>query len=296
MNPKRELELKEKSISKLLIEKGMIVDDEPYPGHHWSLVKLSLLGGWALAYTNILKKNWRGKIRYVDLFAGSGTTKIGETKDIVKGSAFAARHYAVKPFDDYILVEKNEARFNALRQNAKLLCNITPPIHGDCNKLIKGLFTDPDCHSLVFVDMEGFDVTWDNMSFLLGTKSDILINFPTSSFERTAGLEKQNALEKFFGSSSWAKASDREEFLQLYMEKLRYTFRQKRQSQNPYVEAIRVGDNRYFYDMILVCKYGGYINVWQYLKERWDRQDPQDVKNLLDHLQKRATMLDDFNN
>lgn len=65
MNPKHELELKEKNINKLLFEKGM-VRDEHYIGHPWSLVKLVLLGQWAYVYTVILK-NWKGGIRYVDL-------------------------------------------------------------------------------------------------------------------------------------------------------------------------------------------------------------------------------------
>ena len=61
-----------------------MVRDEHYIGHPWSLVKLVLLGQWAYVYTVILK-NWKGGIRYVDLLAGSGTTKIKETDDVVKG-------------------------------------------------------------------------------------------------------------------------------------------------------------------------------------------------------------------
>ncbi|MBN1244534.1 three-Cys-motif partner protein TcmP [Candidatus Bathyarchaeota archaeon] len=294
MNTKHELELKEKNISKLLLEKGMVVCNKHYPGHPWSLVKLVLLGTWAYVYTSIMKKNWRGRIRYIDLLAGSGTTEIVETGDIIKGSPFAVLHFALKPFDDYILIERNKERYKALKQNSKLLGRITEPKQGDCNKLIKDLFNDPFYHNLVFVDMEGFDLTWENMEYIIGTKSDIIINFPTSSFERTAALENQHCLDEFFGDNSWVEnALDREEFLRFYMEKLKTTFFKKRRK-TPYVESIRVGKGSYFYDMILVCKNGNYINAWQYAKEKWNGQNPQEMTRLLDHLKGRAPRLDDF--
>jgi three-Cys-motif partner protein len=171
MNTKHDLELKEKNIRKLLLEEGMVVCNAAhYPGHPWSLVKLVLLGTWAYVYTSIMKKNWKGGIRYIDLLAGSGTTKIVETDDIVKGSPFAVKHFALKPFDDYVLIERNQERYKALKQNSKLLGRITEPKCGDCNKLIKDLFNDPFYHNFVFVDMEGFDLSWENMQYLISTK------------------------------------------------------------------------------------------------------------------------------
>jgi len=295
MNAKHELELKEKNISKLLFEEGTMVCTEHYPGHPWSLVKLALLGQWAWVYTSILKKNWRGRIRYVDLLAGSGTTKIIETGDIVKGSPFVVEYFAYSPFDDYILIERDEERYTALKQNSKLLGKITEPIRGDCNKLVTQIFRDDSCHSLVFVDMEGFDLTWKNMEQIVKASSDIIVNFPTSSFERTAALENQHCLNDFFGDNSWAtNALDREAFLRLYMRKLKLTFETSR-NQTPYVESIRVGNRSYFYDMILVCKFGDYTNVWGgWMKERWNWQNPQQMKKLLDHLKGREPRLDDF--
>ena len=121
---KHELELKEKNIKQLLIGDDMVVYDEHYKGHPWSLVELVLLGQWAYVYTVILK-NWQGGIRYVDLLAGSGTTLIQETNDVVKGSPFAVKEFAFKPFDDYILVERDEERHKALLHNSKLIGSIS---------------------------------------------------------------------------------------------------------------------------------------------------------------------------
>ena len=143
--------------------------------------------------------------------------------------------------------------------------------------------------------MEGFDLTWENMEQIVKSNSDIIVNFPTSSFERTAALENQHCLNDFFGDNSWVeKALDRESFLELYIKKLKMTFNCSRH-QTPYVESIRVGNRSYFYDMILVCKYGAYVDVWgRWMKTRWNWQNPQQMKKLLNHLKGREPRLEDF--
>jgi three-Cys-motif partner protein len=291
---KHDLEIKEKNIRRLLIEDVSSVPNVHYDGHTWSLAKLALLGQWTYVYTCILK-NWKSGMRYVDLLAGSGTTKVRETGDIIKGSPFIVKESAYVPFNDYILVEKDAERYEALLENAKLIGNISTPKHGDCNRFVKEIFSDQNCHNLVFIDMEGFDLTWENMKHIIQSKSDILINFPTSCFERTQALENSICLDKFFGDHSWADYEpDRETFLSLYMEKLAKTFHDLR-IQEPYVEAIRVGNKSYFYDMILLCKNGAYVDVWgTYLKSRWNWEKPEEITHLLDYLKGRETRLDFF--
>jgi three-Cys-motif partner protein len=294
MTTKHELELKEKNVRHLLIEKEKVVVNEHYSGHPWSLVKLVLLGQWSYVYTAILK-NWKGGIRYVDLLAGSGTTLVQETKDVIKGSPFVVKEFAFKPFDDYILVERDAERYKALCQNAQLIGNITNPLRWDCNRFVKDIFSGQQCHNLVFIDMEGFYVTWESMSTIIQSKSDILINFPTSSYERTKALESQQVLDKFIGDHSWLdQATDREEFLQQYKNKLAREFQSKR-AKLSYVESIRVGNNAYFYDMILLCKYGDYVNVWgDYMKKKWNWKNPKEMTNLLNYLKGRTSRLDAF--
>ena len=294
MTTKHELELKEKNVRHLLIGKDMIVCDEHYLGHPWSLVKLVLLGQWAYVYTAILK-NWKGGIRYVDLLAGSGTTLIQETNDVIKGSPFVVKEFAYRPFNDYILVERDDERYKALLQNSKLIGNISKPLRGDCNRFVKDIFSNRYCHNLVFIDMEGFDVTWESMMQIIKSTSDIIINFPTSCYERTKALENQQVLDKFFGDHSWFdKASDREDFLNLYMNKLSLSFYEERKKK-PYVDSIRVGNNTYFYDMILLCKYGDYVNVWgDYMKSKWNWENPKQMERLLNYLEGRETRLDAF--
>jgi three-Cys-motif partner protein len=271
MTLKHELELKEKNVRRLLIDDDTFVCDKHYPGHPWSIVKLVLLGQWAHVYTKILGKYWKGGIRYVDLLAGSGTTQVQETADVIKGSPFVVKEFAFNPFDDYVLVERNDERYKALCFNAKQIGNISEPRRGDCNRFVREIFNDQPYHNLVFIDMEGFDVYWESMLQIIKSQSDIIINFPTSCYERTKAIEGQQVLDKFYGDDTWCdNAIGREEFLKLYMEKLAQNFLLHRRKQ-PYVESIRVGNTTYFYDLILLCKYGGYVTVWgDYMKSRWN--------------------------
>jgi three-Cys-motif partner protein len=294
MNFKHELELKEKNVRRLLIDNNELVCDAHYPGHPWSLVKLVLLGQWAYVYTTILK-TWKGGIRYVDLLAGSGTTRVQETDDVIKGSPFVVKEFAFKPFDDYILVERNDERYRALCHNAKLIGNISEPLRGDCNRFVKDIFADKPSHNLVFIDMEGFDVNWESMSHIIKSQSDIIINFPSSCYERTKALENQNTLDAFYGDHTWFdNATNREEFLSLYKNKLSRSFAFQRNKQ-PYVESIRVGTTSYFYDMILLCRYGEYVNVWgEYMKSRWNWENPKHMQSLLNYLKGREKRLEEF--
>jgi three-Cys-motif partner protein len=287
-----ELEIKERNIKRLLVKDPSKVPDEHYPGHTWSLAKLALLGAWAYVYTSILK-DW--KIRYVDLLAGSGTTIVKETGDIIYGSSLFVKESAFREFDDYILIESNTKKYNALLENAKQLGNISPPKKGDCNKFIKEIFSNLEFHNLVFIDMQGWDLTWENMEAIVKSRSDIIINFPTSSFDRTKALTESQVLNVFFGDSSWFdKALTREDFVNLYMGKLATTFHNLRLKE-PYIEKIRVGNTTYFYDMILLCKQGKYVDVWgEYLKSKWDWEKPEQIEHLLDYIKGREMRLDLF--
>ena len=78
------------------------------------------------------------------------------------------------------------------------------------------------------------------------------------------------------------------------MERLANSFCNLRK-QIPYVEAIRVGNHSYYYDIILLCKNGKYVDVWgKYMKNKWNWQNPQEMENLLNYLKGRETRLDSF--
>ncbi|RLI44107.1 hypothetical protein DRO69_08110 [Candidatus Bathyarchaeota archaeon] len=271
------------------------VNNLHYPGHPWSIVKLLLLGGWVYVYTTIIPKHFNN-YHYVDLLAGSGTTQVKETKDVVPGSPFIPYFLARKPFTKYIYIEKRHDRCEALRQRvSKLIGDKACVLEGDCNEFIESILPEERrSHSLVFIDNEGFDVVWHTIEVILQANTDSLMLFPTSSIMRVAKNERtQSSLDNFFGCKSWRDANDEEESLEIYLQQLKRRFKELRGKEG-YVSNVRVGSGQFFYDIVLICKKGPYVRAWEYLKKQLDWKNPEIIKTTLDILKGRATSMDWF--
>jgi three-Cys-motif partner protein len=262
-----------------------------YEGHPWSIVKLLLLSGWVYVYTTIIPKHFQ-KYRYVDLLAGTGTTLVKETKDVVVGSAFIPYFFARTPFTDYVFVEKDDERCGALNQRTAKLQGKFQVLEGDCNELVKSaLLSENKAHNLVFMDNEGFNASWKTVETVLGTNADILMLFPTSSVSRTRDERTAASLNRFFGDECWSKAERYEDCLQIYVQKLKKQFESHRDKQ-AYASSVRVGSGNFFYDIILVCRHGPYVRAWDYLKGILNWTDPKIVETTLDFLKGRTTRID----
>jgi len=271
------------------------ISDVHYQGHSWSIVKLIVLGGWVYVYTTIIPHYFQD-YGYVDLLAGPGTTHVQETDDVVIGSPFVARNFARNPFKSYVFFETKSEMCKALSERVRLTEGKCRILNSDCNERIRSAFTDEKTHYLVFADNEGFDVVWNTIEVMLRAKTDILINFPTSMVPRTAAdTRTSSALDRFYGDKSWLEAQDREGYLQIYLQKLKNRFKELRRT-DAYVSNIRVGTESYFYDIILVCKMGRFVEAWDWLKKKWDWRSPRIIENTLDILMNRATGMDLFMN
>ena len=203
MSTKHELLLKK--VKSLILEDDGKDSETLNKGHPWSVAKLLLLGQWADLYSTIIKSNFNS-YRFVDLLAGAGRTRIEETKGkLIKGSAFVVDTFARKyPFIKYILVENNNEKYQALKNRTSIFGEKFEVIQEDCNKVVDKIFSDYPDHNLVFIDNEGFDVDWKSVETILKAKADIIINYPTSMFERVARDPKSsNKLDGFFGDDSW---------------------------------------------------------------------------------------------
>jgi hypothetical protein len=199
------------------------------------------------------------------------------------------------------LVEENAKRYNALVRRTNVLGDKCVTIHGDCNEIVNQIFLDNTCHNLVFIDNEGFNFSWEGIKTVMGAKADIIINYPTSSFERVTDRRTENALTEFFGDESWREAKfDRDYSAKIYMDNLRHQFEQiKHQSEQTkymkaYVDSIRVGNDSFFYDIILVCRQGDYTSVWDVLKQKWNRKNPNFMVSVLDYINGKTPSLDAF--
>ncbi len=285
---------------KILADHVVKTKGEPYPCHDFSLVKLIVLGQWSNVYTTIIPKYFNAW-RYVDLMAGSGTSYIKEADCIVAGSVFVAKAFAREPYSSFVVVEKNRERFEALKERAKELGSPCQMFNDNANTVADQIFGNQpeDVHSFVFVDNEGFNVSWRSIDTILKTESDLLINFPTKCFQRTCQERTSGSLNDFYGDSSWRNALvageeiDNTKALEIYMEKLRKTFGYYR-LKAPYVSSIRIGNQNWFYDLILCCKSGKYTAAWQDLSNKTYWKDPNIPRNACNLLRGKSSILDQF--
>jgi len=293
MSTKRESELLSKKVKSLIIEDDGTDSESLNKGHSWSVAKLLLLGQWADVYSTIIKSHFPS-YRFVDLLAGAGRTKIEETKGkLIKGSVFVVDTFAQKhPFIKYVLVENDFGKNEALRNRTSVFGNKCDVLQKDCNKVVEEIFADYPDHNLVFIDNEGFDVNWKSIEVIMKAKADIIINYPTSMFERVARDPKSSGkLDGFFGDDSWRIAQfDRELSAKMYMNKLKHLFEQTK-NMEAYVDNIRLGNRNFFYDIILVCRKGNYTNVWEQMKKRWNEKN---CNCLIDFINDKTPCLDVF--
>jgi three-Cys-motif partner protein len=297
MSTKRESDLLAKKIKSLIIEddgKDTLVCNK---GHPWSVAKLLLLGQWADVYSRIIKSNFPSH-RFVDLLAGAGRTRIEETENkIVKGSVFVVDTFSQKyPFCKYVLIENNSEKCEALKQRTSSFKERCEVIQKDCNKVVEEIFSNYPDHNLVFVDNEGFDVDWKSIEAIMKAKADIIINYPTAFFERIVKTSPDKAT-KFFGDDSWLPARlDRKYSVKIYMKNLKKAYeriKKEKSSQKipAYVSNIRLGNESYFYDIIIVCRQGPYTNYWKELRRDWYHKN---CKCLIDFINNKTSRLDWF--
>jgi len=173
-------------------------------------------------------------------------------------------------------------------------------LNRDCNEVAPLLVErsrERGAHLLVFADNEGLDARWRAVESLLRAGCDLLINFPTSSLKRVLGAARRGdgksvrALTEFFGCDEWRGAGGGDELLELYAGRLATRYWEQR-GKGPFVSSIRVGCKRFYYDVLLVCKWGPYVEAWDYLRKRLEWRDPEIVSYTLDLLRGRAQRAD----
>jgi len=271
-----------------VVEKLCQVSNIHYKAHTWTSLKLLALAYWVSIYTKIISKRY-SNYWYLDLLAGPGTDLISETGDVIVGSPFIAHFFAQRPFSRYIFIELDGSRFRALKARVEALGIRASVYPADCNDVVRALKLNAD-HMLIFVDCEGLEVHWNTIDRLLQRPSDLLLLFQTQELNRSLGRGKQGLgdekrLTSFMGDESWREAEGAEEFLAMYMEKLR--------GYRKYVEGIKIR-GRLQYDLVLACKPGPYTRAWVYLKNRLERVADKDVELVLRLLRGEVKVLDEF--
>ncbi len=164
-------------------------------------------------------KPWRS-VRYIDLFAGPGKSRIRENEQIVLGSPLIALTTS-KPFTDYIFVDLSNENISALRtrcQSRSDLINMQYLV-GDSNTLVKSVVDEilekdrpaqekwPSIN-LALLDPEGLELEWQTVATIAQIKKvDLIIHYSqfglTRNMENFARLEESTIIDKFFGDEYW---------------------------------------------------------------------------------------------
>ena len=195
-------------------------------GGSWTEQKLDRVTRYLQAYTTALK-NQRFRLVYIDAFAGTGyraKRKAGvkarglftvqEKDELAEGSA--RRALAVDPpFDEYIFIEKDSGRFEALERlvddfpqhHDRICC-----LNRDANEAVVEICDKTDWvanRAVLFLDPYGMQVEWSTLEAIAETGAiDVWLLFPIGVVHRLApktGLKPawSTLLDRAFGDEKW---------------------------------------------------------------------------------------------
>ena len=167
------------------LEGGMYVKNETLFGEQdglemneegvgsWTAEKYRQFQLYAHQFTQGMKGKWKS-LAYLDLYAGSGHSRVPETNEILLGSPLIALSLDVQ-FDRYVFCERDEAKLHALESRVKQRFPDASVkfVWGDCddpsfqlgNAIPNGALT------LCFVDPYRLDIRFRTLSQLAANRS-----------------------------------------------------------------------------------------------------------------------------
>jgi three-Cys-motif partner protein len=190
----------------------------------WAKDKLYYLERYLAQFIVAMRSSnlkWRA-IHYIDLFAGSGKSRVRRGGEILLGSPLLALTSS-KPFDRYFFAESNpdaavalEMRCRASAQYAKV--KIFP---GDANSVVDQIAAQIEkidqpyidgvwpSLNLAFLDPYAFELKWSTVARLGQiNRMDLIIYYPQMAIKRGAppvfdDENKARQIDDFFGDQKW---------------------------------------------------------------------------------------------
>lgn len=177
-----------------------------YDKGYWTGLKLILLKYYLKPYLNILGKQGK-KLAYVDLFAGPGLDKIGDSETAVLGSPLIPLviRESRYQFASLIFSEIDPDYCTALKKRVALVDSSGRPtvLCEDANIVVKHLsdILRGIDHALVFLDPEGMELDWNSLNQLVSNiDCDLIINFPSSGIVRNLqNRQTDSRMDSFLG-------------------------------------------------------------------------------------------------
>jgi three-Cys-motif partner protein len=199
----------------------------------WGEEKYRLLSLYSQMFAASMKNKWQCRV-YIDLFAGSGRSRLKVTNKIVAGSPIVALNVDPR-FDKYIFCERSSEKLSALKARVSRDYSGADVSfqHGDANdsveeilrkiphhtkgfKVLSFCFVDPyNLKDLAFATIDRLSSRFIDFLVLIATDMDATRN--VSVYE----IPDNKVVEKFLGLPdwriAWSAAKARRESFSLYL-------------------------------------------------------------------------------
>lgn len=181
----------------------------------WTAEKYRQLQLYAHQFTKGMKGKWKS-LAYLDLYAGSGQSRVAKTSEILLGSPLIALSLDNK-FDDYIFCEKDESKLSALRQRVRQHFPNAPVkyVLGDCDDpaFQLGDTLPGGALTLCFVDPYRLDIQLNTLRQLAQGRSIDFLCLLASRMDAGRNphnytKEESTKIDCFLGSSEWRENWD----------------------------------------------------------------------------------------
>ena len=180
----------------------------------WAEEKHALVSFYAKLFSTGMKDKWDERV-YIELYAGSGHSRIKDTKRIIAGSPLQALSLE-HPFDKYIFCEVNPKALDALRIRVEKIAPSAKVafILGDCNQRVSEIVAEIPAHSighrvlsLCFVDPYDIGIKFETLRTLSEKYVDFLVllalYMDANRNYRNYVEEEAVKIDEFLGSSTW---------------------------------------------------------------------------------------------
>lgn len=190
-------------------------------GGDWTKQKLAILGKYLDAYTTAMK-NQPFQLTYIDAFAGSGQIELRHSsifgkpeQKFLRGSVRLALETEARPFDRFVLVERNRKRRTALeRLKEEYPARRIDIIGRDANDFLRQQHFDrPLFRGVLFLDPFATQVEWTTIERVADLEMfDTWILFPVGAIARILPKTKRpeeindawkKRLNTIYGSDCW---------------------------------------------------------------------------------------------
>mgnify|MGYP000356636252 CR=1 FL=1 len=284
-----------------------------YEARRWTPLKLILLMIYVAMYSKIMvnrrdKGLFPKRIFYIDPLAGTGINKIKDTGDVVAGSPIISIIFSSGSFDKYFFAESVLKRKETLQARiSKLLPQEKFYIGKECNALLNQVASQlseiKEAHYLLFIDCEGIEPRWRNVSNILRYPGDLIFVFQTVEiWEQIYRWKNYSSVTDFFGTEDWKKANKKEQLVEIYKKQLSNVTimdGSKRKLIDHITVKGDVKEGSFHYDIIFAAKEttGGspwFRNFLEYAKRKIAKHTGKSVEKALNIMKGRDTQLDWF--